>query len=364
MQWHIVTSSKGGVGKTLLTLLLAARNIELGTTTLVIDLNAMNADSGNLLVKGAPKSQPPITLLHPKAAKETEQLGAENIFVQRVYSLYRNQQRETTTIEQIPYAVGWPSNPFNLYRPSLFADFLCIIKQSLPEIQNKLGLKIESVIIDTNYHFCNIFSQHEEYYNRYQEELADENITCWFLWVYRQLDNLITGNVGANKVYTSAELMEKHLRRDKNSTPIMHVISPVSLVSSQVLHHPQDNNDTSAFLKILNTIFKAGAQEVLVADLDKVAEAQKGNYQKFSDWVDNLESNRRMLKVFGDPREQEGAIFLRTLLKTLEKERPMNVIPLWNYHPKLQRYTDKESDDQLAFVMSLKIYDSFKKLLA
>jgi len=41
----------------------------------------------------------------------------------------------------------------------------------------------------------------------------------------------------------------------------------------------------------------------------------------------------------------------------------MNVIPLWNYHPELQRYTDKRSDDHLAYLMSLEIYNSLKKLL-
>jgi len=371
MQWHIITSSKGGVGKTLLTLLLSARNLELGTTTLVIDLNAMNADSGTLLVGGAPKIQTPITLPHLKAAEETEQFGAENIIVQRVYSFCKKKEG----VIEVPYAVGWPSNPFNLYRPSLFADFLYTIKESLPAIKEKLGLEIQSVIIDTNYHFCNIFSQLEDHYKLYKEELKKENITCWFLWVYRQLENLLEGNIGADKVYMSARLMEKHFKHDDNSIPIMHVITPVSLVSSEILSkalsQPQESgekgNENAVVVWLKNTVFKkpeekANAQ-VMIENLDKVALTSKGNYKNFADWIDILEKTRRKLKVFGDEREQEGAIFLRTLLKALGNERPMNVIPLWNYHPELQRYTDKRSDDHLAYLMSLEIYNSLKKLL-
>ncbi|MEK8020517.1 MAG: hypothetical protein VSS75_026935, partial [Candidatus Parabeggiatoa sp.] len=54
MEWHIVTSSKGGVGKTLLTLLLLAYHLEEKTNEgiLVFDLNAMNTDTSALLLYG------------------------------------------------------------------------------------------------------------------------------------------------------------------------------------------------------------------------------------------------------------------------------------------------------------------------
>ncbi|RKZ80510.1 MAG: hypothetical protein DRR19_23500 [Candidatus Parabeggiatoa sp. nov. 1] len=379
MEWHIITSSKGGVGKTLLTLLLTARHLELDQTPLVIDLNAMNADSGALLVEGVPQVPDPkyelsITIEHPRAAEETEQLGSENIIVQRANSFYRGK-------EPIPYAVGWPSNPYNLYRPSLFADFLCTIKGNLGRIQKEMGLEIKTVIIDTNYHFCNIFSQHKGYYKRYNDELKDDTITCWFLWVYRQLENLLDKKVGSDKLYKSANMIETHLKRDDNHACLMHVITPVSLISSQVVVQPQktkeDTTERWPILSLLFTSEKKGKeqkrkQELVVEGLDKIEKVEKGNYKSFMDWITDLANAHTVLQVPSDEQKKdgkkdedklEGGVFLKTLIKALEDERPMNVIPLWDYHPNLQRYTDKYAKDPLANLMKYEIYESLKKLL-
>jgi len=305
MEWHIITSSKGGVGKTLLTLLLTARHLELDQTPLVIDLNAMNADSGALLVEGVPQVPDPkyelsITIEHPKAAEETEQLGSENIIVQRANSFYRGKK------EPIPYAVGWPSNPYNLYRPSLFADFLCTIKGNLGRIQKEMGLEIKTVIIDTNYHFCNIFSQHQDYYKRYNNELKDDTITCWFLWVYRQLENLLDNKVGSDKLYKSANMIETHLKRGDNHACIMHVITPVSLISSQVVVQPQktieDTTERWPILSLLFTSEKKGKEEkrkreLVVEGLDKIENVEKGDYKSFMDWITDLANAHTVLQV-------------------------------------------------------------------
>ena len=52
MEWHIITSSKGGIGKTLLALLLLAHNLDNKKkgSTLVLDLNGMNTDSSAILL--------------------------------------------------------------------------------------------------------------------------------------------------------------------------------------------------------------------------------------------------------------------------------------------------------------------------
>jgi len=381
MEWHIITSSKGGVGKTLLTLLLTARHLELDQTPLVIDLNAMNADSGALLVEGVPQVPDPnyelsITIKHPKAAEETEQLGSENIIVQRANSFYRGEK------EPIPYAVGWPSNPYNLYRPSLFADFICTIKGNLDRIQKEMGLEIKTVIIDTNYHFCNIFSQHESYYERYKNELKDDMITCWFLWVYRQLENLLDKKVGSDKLYKSANMIETQLKRsDDNHACLMHVITPVSLISSQVIVQPpqpqMEEEERWPILSLLFTSNKKGKEEkrkreLVVEGLDKIEDVNKGDYKGFMGWVTNLANAHTFLQSpSGEQKKDdkkaeeklEGGMFLKTLIKALEDERPMNVIPLWDYHPKLQRYTDKYASDPLANLMKYEVYESLKKLL-
>lgn len=372
MEWHIITSSKGGVGKTLLTLLLTAYHIELEKTPLVIDLNAMNADSGALLVEGVSKVKSDyaseINIPHQRASDETEQSGADNIIIQRTNSFYRE--------KPTPYAVGWPSNPYGLYKPSLFADFLSTIKENLHRIHNEMGLEIKTVIIDTNYHFCNIFSQHEHYYQDGYQRLQDDKITCWFLWVYRQLENMFGQKVGYDNIYDSAMMMEQYFKRDDNHAPLMHVITPVSLISSQVVAPKEETTEKWPILSLLFTSEKKGKteeqhnRELVVKGLDKIEQVPKGNYKNFVAWMQDLEIARNNVldsdrnKQDGENGEKmEGGVFLRTLISALEKERPMNVIPLWDYHPDLQRYTDKYAKDPLQHLMNYNIYLSLKKLL-
>ncbi|MDM8563017.1 tetratricopeptide repeat protein, partial [Candidatus Marithioploca araucensis] len=165
LEWNIITGSKGGGGKTMLALLLLTRNLELGKSTLIIDLNATNTDSSAILLEERRRDRR-IVIEHETANNSAlvEQVGANQIIVQRTFSsLKQNQQRDY-------YAVAWPSNPYGLYKSSLFADFLCTIKKNVVRIQKELEMPaLESVIIDTNYHFCNIFSTDEQYYKEYQE---------------------------------------------------------------------------------------------------------------------------------------------------------------------------------------------------
>ena len=44
MDWHILTSSKGGVGKTLLSLMLWVAHLKAGKRVLLVELNGMNPD--------------------------------------------------------------------------------------------------------------------------------------------------------------------------------------------------------------------------------------------------------------------------------------------------------------------------------
>ena len=54
MDWHIITGSKGGIGKTLISLLLLTYylNQKKDESILVLDLNAMNTDTSTLLLHG------------------------------------------------------------------------------------------------------------------------------------------------------------------------------------------------------------------------------------------------------------------------------------------------------------------------
>jgi hypothetical protein len=363
LEWNIITGSKGGVGKTMLTLLLLIRNLELGKSTLVIDLNAMNTDSSAILLEERRRDRR-IMIEHETATDSAlvEQVGANQIIVQRTFSsLRQNQQRDY-------YAVAWPSNPFGLYNPSLFADFLCTIKNNANRIQKELEMPaLESVIIDTNYHFCNIFSNDEKYYKEYKEGiLKNDSIKVWFLWVYRQLDNLIKANEegDARAVYATAGAMEAYLKRADNLTPFMHVFTPVALVSSK----PEKSAGAgAALIKLINAI--RSDEDDTIQGLEEIENLPKGNPIRFRNWVDRLETARLNLQRQGN--NDPHSLFLNMLISASQVqnaannhlERPQNVIPLSVYHTALQYYTDRSASDPVSEIKDFTLYKKFKALL-
>jgi hypothetical protein len=364
LEWNIITGSKGGVGKTMITLLLLIRNLELGKSTLVIDLNAMNTDSSAILLEERRRDRR-IVIEHETATDSAlvEQVGANQLIVQRTFSsLAQNQQRDY-------YAVGWPSNPYGLYKPSLFADFLALIKNNANRIQKELEMPaIESVIIDTNYHFCNIFSNDEQYYKEYQTGiLKNDRIKIWFLWVYRQLDNLIKANEegDARAVYATASAMEAYLKKAYNSTtPFMHVFTPVSLICSK---KDESAGAGAALIKLYNAI--RNEEDDTIQGLEEIESLSKGNPICFRDWVDRLETARVNLQRKGN--KDPHSLFLNMLISASQVqnrennsfERPQNVIPLSVYHAALQYYTDKTANDPVSEIKEFSLYKKFKALL-
>ena len=362
LEWNIITASKGGVGKTMLTLLLLIRNLELGKSTLVIDLNAMNTDSSAILLEERRRDRR-IVIEHETATDSAlvEQVGANQIIVQRTFSsLEQNQQRDY-------YAVGWPSNPYGLYKPSLFANFLGTIKNNVNRIQKELDMPaLKSVIIDTNYHFCNIFSNDEKYYTEYQTGiLNNDSIKIWFLWVYRQLDNLIKANEegDARAVFATAGAMEAYLKRADNPTPFMHIFTPVALVSSK----PEKSGGAgAALIKLINAI--RYEEDDTIERLEEIEKLPKGNSICFRDWVDRLETARLNLQRKG--HKDPHSLFLNMLINASHVqnrdnnfERPQNVIPLSVYHTALQYYTDRSASDPVSEIKSFSLYKKFKALL-
>jgi len=361
LEWHIITGSKGGVGKTMLTLLLLTRNLELGKSTLAIDLNAMNTDSSAILLED--KRRDKRIVIEQEAAKATEQMGANQIIVQKTFSaLEGNLQRSN-------YAVGWPSNPFGLYKPTLFADLLSTIKNSVARIRDELELpKLQTVIIDTNYHFCNLFSQDKSYYDAYREGVLEgDKVTVWFMWVYRQLDNLIKAHAenDAKVVYATAAAIEKYLGHNDNPAPFMHVFSPVALVSSR-LEDSKAAGAGAALIRLMNAIRNDDDDDI--QGLENIEELPKGKSIIFRDWVERLETARINLQRHGhsDPH----SMFLNMLIEAIkilnrdnQLERPMNVVPLSVYHAALQYYTDRNSADPVSDLREFSLYKKFVRLL-
>ncbi len=357
MEWHIITGSKGGVGKTLLALLLSAYHLDkkMGST-LVIDLNSMNADFSRLLFYQKEVGDS-ISISIPTQTRKNEQL----IF-QKTFSLDQKG-------EPYYYGVGWPLNPFRMYDPTLFATLLATIKKSAPLIAKHLDIPpLETVIIDTNYHFCNIFSEQDIHYNEYTDgELKGESFTLWFMWVYRQLENLIRLKYNdATVIKLTAAAIERNLTNSRcRNTPFMHVFGPATLVSSK----PQDSEHSIGSI-IARKIYQAITQnkDVHIEELEELESLKTGNCINFSDWLKRLDVAHIKAEKNGDPRHH----FLDILIKATRahtnndstaEERPLNVVPLSVYHNDLQYYTDGNYRDVISELKNFDIYDNFCTLI-
>ena len=359
MEWHIITGSKGGVGKTLLALLISAHSLDNDNgTTLVLDLNSMNADFSRLLFYQKEVGES-VAVAIPAQERRNEQ-----IVLQKTFSL-------GDTDNPYYYVVGWPLNPFRMYDPSLFAKLLSTIKTSVaPIIEERLELPpLQTVIIDTNYHFCNIFSEQDIQYTEYTEgALHGDSITLWFMWVYRQLENLIRLKYNdATVIKLTAAAIERNLKNSSCvTTPFMHVFGPMTLISSK----PKEEEQRIGSF-IARTIYKAITQneDVHIDDLEQLEELAVGQGVNFSNWLKRLEIAHIAAEKDGDPRHH----FLDVLIKATrapakdnpsEDERPKNVIPLSVYHKELQYYTDGNYRDVISELRHFDVYNNFSKLIS
>jgi len=374
MEWHIMTSSKGGIGKTLLALLLLAHFLEKESqartlensqqgSTLVLDLNGMNADSSAILTFKKKLGEEVIIQLNEKLVPVPD---AEQIILHKTYSYDDNGKR-------CFYAVGGPLNPFGLYNPQLFAELLSKIKENAKAIAAQLELPpLQRVIIDTNCHFCNIFSQRGDDYKLYTEDtLKNDSINIWFLWVYRQLSKLIDKKKD-DKEYTivvqTAKAIEKNLSSHfcqnggVNLTPFIHVFNPVVLASSQANEH----KNKGVWVSIINAITQN--KDYTIDSLKEVEQFKPGACLQFDVLLDKLEA--ALVRVGPRPDDDPHVLFLDVLVEAIQhqftdssEEYPMNVIPLSVYESTLQGYTDKERYDAVSKLRELDIYKNFSQFL-
>jgi len=367
MNWHVITSSKGGIGKTLLALLLLAHHLEdedkkQQGSTLLVDLNGMNADSAAILLYQAKIGDSIFTPLKKYDGNGGADIGRQFIF-QKTFSFSGDQSRD--------YVVAYPRNPYELYDHNRFADLLYTIKMSAMEIANKLGVEpLEHVIIDTNYHFCNIFGQKGEHYKTYDQLFKNDNIVVWFLWVYRQLDKLFNSNEHEITVFKQTAIaIEDFFQSKTNQAPLMHVFNPGALVSS-----PPDEINKGVLDGIVDGFFDfiAGKKQKDYAfeELrDLINKLPVGDYINFG------ELNK--ILIMASPRDERfngdpffvlldillGVIKIWNKDNSLSKERPMNIIPLSIYQHGLQYYTDKKRKDPISSLKEFNIYKNFKELM-
>jgi len=350
MEWHIITGSKGGVGKTLQSLLLSSYYIQQKKSILVLDLNSMNVDFSRLLFyqkeKGAAKFIP-----IPMESGQSERLA-----LQKTYTLNQDGHK-------YEYIVGSPLNPFHVYDHSRFKSLLAAIKNiNITKLFNLQPL--DAVIIDTNYHFCNIFHEQDGEYEEYKNELKHESITIWFMWVYRQLENLIRLKYDdADVIINTAAAIERNIKSNLTpNSPFMHVFGPATLVSSQT------DKKTGIASALASKIYEAMTKntDIHLDELRKIEQLSVGHSITFNDWLEKLDVAHIAAPKNSDPRHH----FLDILIKATEAfatdhdgQRPTNIIPLSVFHQGLRYYTDGNYLDILAELQEFDIYDNFLKLM-
>ncbi|RKZ62032.1 MAG: hypothetical protein DRQ99_19440 [Candidatus Parabeggiatoa sp. nov. 3] len=355
MQWHIITGSKGGIGKTLLTLLLLEYHLERKPDegVLVLDLNATNTDTSAMLLYNKRQFSRPTLIGGLKSG--------ERMILQQTYSL--NEEDDFCY-----FGVGWPANPFTLFVREQFVDLLSSIKENAREIENRLEIpNLQHVIIDTNYHFCNLFSKEDKQYTKYIDSgLTEDTFTIWFLWVYKQLAKLLLQVDDENEImrYTAGTI--ERVFNKKGIGSIIHTYMPVGLLSMP----SNQNHFWSRWFGIADNIRRD--QDYTIAKLLALEKLPVGQYIEFKKWIQQLqqahtEVKRKNRSQSEDPHLLFANVLDKAIQRILNNEDepllPINIFPLSVYQSALEGYTDKEREDAVAALRKITIYKNFSKLL-
>lgn len=339
MDWHIITSSKGGVGKTLISLMLLTY-YRGRANVLAIDLNGVNADLRRLVADSDANDV------------ESVELDLKNI---GVFYIQR--------FPKLGYTIGWPKNAFKHFDSKDFHQLLIKIStEGKQKIQQNLKIDISTIIIDTNHHFCNIFSQESVDYQNYFFKKEHENLFIWFIWVYRDINNLIemnpdnpanTHNIYAKMVNYLAVIIESYIKNSKLiNSPFIHVFNISSL---------KQDLDKNFFQKLTET-WKGN---YVITPLKKLAFLKETDDIKFHDFVNKLKISRE--KVIKENKSVDIQDFfikiLNAYVSQLESNNgcPRNIMPLYIYENKLLGYTDADYESLLDQIMELEIYKNFEK---
>jgi len=348
MEWHIVTSSKGGGGKTLIALLLLAYYLEEDpdTSTLVVDLNAMNTDTAAMLLTGG--------------------VGVhEKTFVTLELSKNVLELRATANPQLL---VAYPADPFVFYGRDIFAELITRIREKADNrMITRLNAKpLRRVIIDTNCHFCNLFpSKIEDYdahsWQQLQNSLKEDDLNVWFIWVYRQLRKIILGGTDETAIVVeTARTLEKIFPpKAKKMGPLIHTYSPVGLL-------PTDT-DVSFFAKLFaGSRLPVFGEDFSIPELKKLENMPEvGQYLRFLQWLRKLEM--AYLNIVDQNRTIDThQLFAKVIYESIKNDEdvlPINVFPISLYEAAVAGYTDKERQNMIAGLWQLDVFKNFKKQL-
>jgi len=341
MNWHIITGSKGGSGKTLLSLMLTNYSRMQGEV-LVLDLNGMNADISRLIAKHA---------------------TSRDLSVNLDMGEFRLEKPEGES-----YIVGWPEDAFTLLNIQDFQQFFLQVRERIiPKILSELSFGINTVIIDTNYHFCNIFPNRlrtysEEPFSSFGQNGSD-NLFIWFLWTYRQLKNILEASDSADHPHyiDVRTLMERAVFIEngiKNcvlgNSPFVHVFNPFSLGQHLSLQEGfitklggWMNQDAVTRIPPLEQLHRlrlnqlSGSVEfnALITTLKNIKKRLLDSKRKFSSSQDLFVS---LLEEYANMRKEQGC--------------PRNLIPLFIFQKDMIGYTENDYKDLLNGLNEVTLY--------
>jgi hypothetical protein len=221
---------------------------------------------------------------------------------------------------------------------------------------------LKHVIIDTNYHFCNIFGWDNAHYTAYTEEfLQQNNLQIWFLWIYRQLDKLIKdpGSRESQWIMQTAAAIEQHLK--SSDCPMMHVFTPVAM-------EPPREGEEGVLTILAKKFYQALTknEDYIIQELKTLEKKEAGGCISFKTLVETF--SRAHIAVGGSDSNDPHLLFIDTLVKLFSlidsenTSRPRNIIPLSNYEYSLKYYTDKKRQDAGAKLREFETYKSFVRL--
>lgn len=394
--WHITTSNKGGVGKTLLSMMLLTNySSDIATVLnpnipvklpLVIDLNGVNTDLRRLLVTKNNLE------LDEKYNPLYITLNDEKLCIVRV-----NQQDH-------PFFLGWlVDDPFRMLNTQSFFKLLAVIKkEGIKKIKNEFNIDVDTVIIDTNYHFCNIFSDKD---SDYLTPIADKDKTLkdflwdrdqffiWFIWVYGQIRNLtpkewiLPFTPDVKRMTQVSICVERYLTSKNNNpktSPFRHIINSIGVVDRTPTKE-QKKNAKAFWTKVKGWMQDDSAngkfdfEGTTIEQLTELMLLPRVSPKAFADvqnkMVKALQKARDQIQTMkgstdsgvGEEVIDEGKEFKKMLSELKEVfipwgGRPKNFVPICTYHHQLVSYQDYEFIP-LTLIKVLKIYRDFQQLL-
>lgn len=342
MNWHIITASKGGSGKTLLSLMLTNYSRTQGEV-LVVDLNGMNADISRLIADHE-------TSVHIEVKLDVGKFHVEKPMGQS-------------------YMIGWLEDAFNLMSIQDFQQFFLQIRERvLKRIHDEISFGVSTVIIDTNYHFCNIFpnrlsAYREEPFSAFGKN-GEDDLFIWFLWTYRQLKNILDASDNARHphyadvktIVDRAVLIETNIKNNiLRQTPFVHVFNPFSIAQVQSLE--------AGLLSKLGSWVNPGLLIKSIEPLEQLHRlrlTQLGRSIEFNAFITTLKNIRKQVldskQRFLTTHELFLAILQNYANLCKEPGCPRNLLPIHIFQKDLIGYTENDYKNLLDGLNNVPLY--------